>query len=254
MHRPTLVALHAHPDDESIFTGGLLVRAAQAGWRTVVVLATSGEIGATPGYHVPAGDLGAHRRREAERACAELGVDRLTVLPYRDSTLAGLPACELAEAVEDALDGESVDVLTSYDERGVYGHPDHVAVHAAGRALAAGGLPVYEATIDRAHLHRLRDALVGRRALAPWVWPADLTGRIGTNGGDLVHLTLDEDGELPAKLAAIAAHGSQVTFAREFMGIPPGAFHHLLAHEWFAPAGERSPGLEDLAAAMLAPA
>lgn len=262
--RPTLVAFHAHPDDEAIFTGGLLVRAARAGWRTVVVLATSGEAGITPGVDVA--DVGALRRREAEAACTALGVDRLVVLPFRDSGLAprrqagrGLagadPHAVLAQ-FDAALDGEAPSVVTTYDADGVYGHPDHIAVHRAGRLLAAEGIAVYEATIDRAHLHRVRDGLVGRRALAPWRWPQDLTNRLGRldPGDTTLRLALDPEEELPAKVAAVAEHASQVTFAAEFMGLPPGAFHRLFADEWFHPAGRRDDGFEALVAGRRPPA
>lgn len=255
--RPTLVALHAHPDDESIFTGGLLARAARSGWRTVVVLATSGEAGSVPGYEVD--DTGAHRRAEAAAACAVLGVDRLVLLPFTDSgmlgraagdrRLAGTHPLEVVEAIEAVLEGESPSVVTTYDEHGIYGHPDHVAVHCVGRLLADAGVAVYEATLDRRHLGRMRDELIGRRVLAPWRWPLDLTGRLGIDGDDeLLHLDLEPDGELAVKRAALAAHASQVTFAPEFMGIPPGAFHRLLAHEWFLPAGRRCTEFEELVA------
>lgn len=243
---PTLVALHAHPDDEAIFTGGLLLRAHRAGWRTVVVLATNGAAGANPGWAIA--DTAAHRRAEAEAACVGLGVDRLVVLPFTDSTLGCLPPEVIVEHLEDALEGESPTVLVTYDERGIYGHPDHVAVHCVGVRVASNGLPVYEATLSRRHLGEVRDGLVGRRALAPWRWPLDLNGRLGTAIAaepDLLHLELGAD-ELTAKVTAIAAHGSQVAYAPEFMGIPPGAFHRLLEHEWYGRRGDAHADFEHL--------
>ena len=64
----TIAFLHAHPDDEAIFTGGTLARLAAAGHRTVVVVATSGELGRDDGHLEP---LASRRRAETESACTE---------------------------------------------------------------------------------------------------------------------------------------------------------------------------------------
>src|SRR3954466_3629480 len=87
----TVVVLHAHPDDEAIFTGITLRRLADAGARTVLVMATSGELGESrvplrPGESVA-------RRRVAELECAAglLGVSRLVLLGRRDSGRPGGP-------------------------------------------------------------------------------------------------------------------------------------------------------------------
>ena len=254
---PTLVALHAHPDDEAIFTGGTLRRAATANWRVVVVFATSGEQGTTPAWG--AEDLAARRRAEAAASCVHLGVDRVEFLDLRDSgasalgsfapgTLAAACVDEVADEVAELLRGEDVDALTTYDEVGVYGHPDHVAVHQVGLALARADMPVYEATVDTRRVRAVRERLVGRRILAPWLWPADETDRLGTRRHDEV-VTADVSAELPDKLAALAEHSSQVLMARTFMGVPAGAFHHLLDHEDFVPSpGPGSPAFESLLA------
>ncbi|WP_030441797.1 PIG-L family deacetylase [Actinoplanes subtropicus] len=77
--RFTLVSFHAHPDDESLLTGGTLARAAAEGHRVVLVVATLGE----------AGGAGARRRAELHRAAEALGCARVVVLGYRDSGLHG---------------------------------------------------------------------------------------------------------------------------------------------------------------------
>src|ERR1700712_5718549 len=80
--RHTLVAFHAHPDDESLFTGGTLARASAQGHRVILVTATSGELGlAAEG----ATELGEVRRRELQEAADLLGVARLVLLGYGDS-------------------------------------------------------------------------------------------------------------------------------------------------------------------------
>src|ERR1700683_170041 len=91
---PTLMAVHAHPDDESSSTGGILARYSDEGLRTVVVTCTNGEYGDAPGGikpgakgHDPDG-VARTRRGELERACAVLGVSKLELLGYHDSGMA----------------------------------------------------------------------------------------------------------------------------------------------------------------------
>src|SRR5918996_1022733 len=91
---PTLMAVHAHPDDEATSTGGVLARYAAEGFTTVVVTCTNGELGDLPGGIKP--DAEGHdeelvvktRLDELERACRILGVTHLELLGYRDSGMA----------------------------------------------------------------------------------------------------------------------------------------------------------------------
>src|SRR5437762_7034217 len=93
----TLMAVHAHPDDESSSTGGTLARYASEGLRTVVVTCTNGELGDAPGGIKP-GEAGHDeetvaqiRLDELRAACATLGVAHLETLGYRDSGMPGWP-------------------------------------------------------------------------------------------------------------------------------------------------------------------
>ena len=87
----TLMAVHAHPDDEAIGTGGILARYAAEGVRTILVTCTNGELGDAPGGLKP--DDPDHdesvvvplRRRELEASCEILGVSHLELLGYHDS-------------------------------------------------------------------------------------------------------------------------------------------------------------------------
>ena len=80
--RPVLVSLHAHPDDEAIFTGGTIAAAVESGWRVVLVVATEGDLGSRP---ASGGEIGAHRRAEALAAASVLGIERVEFLGYGDS-------------------------------------------------------------------------------------------------------------------------------------------------------------------------
>jgi LmbE family N-acetylglucosaminyl deacetylase len=215
----TLVAFHAHPDDETLFTGGTLARAAAQGHRTVLVTATLGERGLT-------GDatsgLDAVRRRELEAACAALGVSRLVVLGYGDSgmdprepagpgTLCAAPLAEVAAKLETVLREERAGVLTIYDPHGGYGHRDHIRVHDAG-LLAARNVPdlrVFEATIPREPLvGALR--LLNRLGVRPGgMTAADLAGAYRSRS-ELTHV-IDVGPFLGQKLRALHSHASQTT-------------------------------------------
>lgn len=161
----TLLAFHAHPDDEALLTSGTMARAAAEGHRVVVVVATDGDLGLAAGEFAGDGRLGERRMAELRESARALGVARVAHLGYADSGLDGevLPdppgrvrfvrasLDEAAGRLAELLREESVDVLLSYDRSGGYGHRDHVRVHEVG-ALAAqlAGTPrVLEATVPR---------------------------------------------------------------------------------------------------------
>jgi LmbE family N-acetylglucosaminyl deacetylase len=140
----TLMTIHAHPDDEAIGTGGILKRYSIEGIRTVLVLATRGEAGEING-HVQTGkekkrvvDL---RMGELECSCRTLGVHKTYFLEYRDSGMAGTPentlpgafgtadVQEAAKRLAGIIRQERPHVITTYNEYGTYGHPDHIAVN-----------------------------------------------------------------------------------------------------------------------------
>jgi len=149
----TLMAVHAHPDDEAIGTGGVLARAAAEGIRTVVVTCTNGELGDAPGGVKPGeeghdeAEVVAIRRAELEKACRELGVEHLEMLGYHDSGMvdwsykgrsdvfAQVPVAEAAARLSGLFERYRPDVVISYEEGAAYDHPDHVQT--ARVALAA---------------------------------------------------------------------------------------------------------------------
>src|SRR5919202_5957285 len=117
-----LLAVHAHPDDETLTTGGTLARYAAEGVRTVVVTCTGGELG-----------LPGNRARELRAAADVLGVSRLVQLGYLDSGMPGAPenhrpgafhtvaTTRAAEKLAGVLEHERPQVVVTYDETGGYG-------------------------------------------------------------------------------------------------------------------------------------
>jgi N-acetyl-1-D-myo-inositol-2-amino-2-deoxy-alpha-D-glucopyranoside deacetylase len=165
----TLMTIHAHPDDETIGTGGTMAKAVRAGHRVVVVTCTRGELGEivvkemdTPDNHRRLGEI---RAGELEAAMDELGVTEWENLGYRDSDMMGREGnkdprsfwqADLDEAARRLawlIRQYKPDVVTTYNAFGGYGHPDHIRVHdvairAVPRAADPNWYPEQIETVD----------------------------------------------------------------------------------------------------------
>lgn len=171
--RSRVLFVHAHPDDETITTGGTLAALAEAGREPLLITLTRGEQGeVVPGPLeglVHAHGLAVVRQNELRTALAMLGVERHAFLGVEPARAEGLPptiyedsgmswgpdglatAAEdvsadaltrvpAVEALNDLLAGaylSGAQAIVSYDDGGGYGHPDHVLAHRIGRAVAA---------------------------------------------------------------------------------------------------------------------
>jgi len=209
-HRPTLMTVHAHPDDETISTGGVMAKAVTAGYRVVLVTCTRGEQGEivvkeldTPENHRRLGEI---RAGELEAAMAELGVTEWENLGYRDSDMMGRagnrdPRCfwqadldEAAARLTWLVRRYRPDVMTTYNSFGGYGHPDHIRTHdVAIRAFARAGEPawypeqfvegirpwapakLYETAIPVSVRDAMRDAMKAAGRPSFWEPPEDAT-------------------------------------------------------------------------------
>lgn len=241
----TFLVLHAHPDDESIFTGATIRRLADAGARVVLVAATCGELGASRLPLARDETLAERRLAELEWAADRLGVARLVLLGRRDSGLPGSAdnvhpgalACadteRLARRVAQLALSESAAAIAYDDPQGIYGHPDHLAVHQIGRRAAAMvGVTGYEVTVDRDHVQRADGHLLHAAAAA--------TGRRFGSASSEITLTLAATAtELAAKRAAIAMHASQV----EPAALTGPDVEDSYRFEWFRRSGP--PGVLD---------
>ena len=83
----TLIAFHAHPDDEALLTAGTMARAAAEGHRVVLVVATDGDLGLAASTYAGDGHLGERRLAELRASADHLGVARVEHLGYADSGL-----------------------------------------------------------------------------------------------------------------------------------------------------------------------
>ena len=243
----TVAFLHAHPDDEAIFTGGTMALLVASGHRVVLIVATGGELGVGGAHDDP---LDAVRRSETELAAELLGVHRVVFLGHHDSGMEGDPANEApgsfwsadvtaaADEVAEVLRAEAVDSFVVYDPHGIYGHPDHVQGHRVGLLAAqlAEIESVYEMTVDREYLHFVETHLVEQAAFG------DDLGLAGSHIGYSsveIDLTLDVRAQLGAKRAAMAAHVSQLPGEAPVFGLDERHFADVYGWEWYVRRGPR---------------
>jgi LmbE family N-acetylglucosaminyl deacetylase len=227
----TLMAVHAHPDDEVTGTGGILARAAASGMRTVLVTCTDGGCGDGPGGvkpgepgHDPAAVVEL-RRHELEQSCAILNVSHLELLGYADSGMMGwstndapdsfwtTPIDRAAARVAELMQQYRPDVVVTYDENGFYGHPDHIQAHRVTMAaVGSTGIPakVYWTTAPRSRMEEFGKMM--REYGADWDEPdpsaANTGPPIGLEDEDITTWvdTTEFGGQ---KFDALAAHASQ---------------------------------------------
>jgi LmbE family N-acetylglucosaminyl deacetylase len=263
----TLMAVHAHPDDEVISTGGTLARYADEGVQTVVVTCTDGSQGFGPGGVLPGQPghdveaVAATRREELIRSCAALRVTHLEILTYRDSGMAGWAAnddvasfCnaaleEAAQSVAELIGRYQPQVLLTYNANGGYGHPDHIQAHrVATAAVARTGTvsKVYHTARSQSDAERLADL---RRRLQ-----TDRPGqprRAVPQGvpDEQITTVIDTRPYLEQKRTALLAHASQLADTL-WVNAPQDDFVDLFGRESFVrvdgvPTGRREADLFD---------
>ncbi|MBP8533977.1 PIG-L deacetylase family protein [Streptomyces sp. MK37H] len=251
----TVLAFHAHPDDEALLTGGTLARLADEGHRVVLVVATDGLMDAAPPNGEPP------RMRELRAAAAVLGVDRVVHLGYADSghgplfypdppdrtRFARADTEEAAERLAAILRGEDAAMLLTYDANGGYGHRDHIKVHEVGhRAAELAKTPrVLEATIPRDAVERLV-RLIRLLRIPLRHDPAELSTRFSPRSA-ITH-RYDVRRYAHQKQSALAAHHSQMNgtgrmsaVMRRMLRLPAPIFGLLLGREWYIDVSRSRP-------------
>jgi LmbE family N-acetylglucosaminyl deacetylase len=252
----TLLLVHAHPDDESILTGGVIALAHRDGHRVVLVTATLGENGHSPSMHGAgsAATVGEVRHQELEAACFVLGVDRLELLGYRGSPFEvdgaapdprrfrTAPVGDVVGRLVSLLHEEHPDVVVTYGADGTYGHPDHVMAHRATLAaldvLAERGWTpskLYLHAVPRSLVHIVIDAA----RTAGIEFPESLAHAAGTPDEEMTTV-VDVSPVLDRKLAACVEHRSQMQLGLPLAAIAAGVFDSTFGIENFVLArGER---------------
>ncbi|WP_033309452.1 PIG-L family deacetylase [Streptomyces iakyrus] len=227
----TLMAVHAHPDDEATGTGGVLARYAAEGIRTVLVTCTDGACGDGPGGVKP-GDPGHDsaavalmRRQELQASCDVLKISDLEMLDYADSGMAGWPSNDApgafwqtpvqegAARLAELMRHYRPDVVVTYDENGFYGHPDHIQAHRitmAALEMTTLSPKVYWTTMPRSMMRRFGELMSEFGEDMPEPDPAEAAAlaEIGLPD-DEITTWVDTTAFSGQKFDALAAHASQ---------------------------------------------
>jgi LmbE family N-acetylglucosaminyl deacetylase len=260
----TLMAVHAHPDDEAISTGGILARYSLEGVRTVLVTCTDGSCGDGP-KGVKPGDAGHDRasvaemrRDELERSCAALGISDLEMLGYRDSGMMGWPTNdepgsfwtlaveEPAARIAELMRRYRPQVIVTYNENGFYGHPDHIQAHRATMAaVSSTDIPekVYFTAVPRSRFENLGERL---RELGIEE-PRATSGNSGGSGprvewgtpDEQVTTWIDVSKVADRKWESLRAHASQADNIF-FLRMGREVFRQVMGSETFVRALDRS--------------
>lgn len=254
-----LVCVHAHPDDETIVTGGVLTAAADAGRRATVITCTGGEHGEIVGPGVDPSlspeELAAVRADELAAALRVLGVDPPVWLGFVDSGMMGTatndapgsfwrtPLDTAVRPLVAHLRRLRPAVVVTYDAYGLYGHPDHIqahrvtvaAIHAAATASVHpdAGEPwlvpkAYFSTLPRSAVETLSAHLRERGLPSPFADDVP----VGTPDAR-VTTTVDVRRWLERKWAALRAHRSQLGPDSFFLNIPADIRDTAFGTEWF---------------------
>lgn len=250
----TLMAVHAHPDDESSSTGGVLAKYADEGIRTVVVTCTNGELGDAPGGIKPGAEghdeaeVAGIRLGELERACEVLGVAHLELLGYHDSGMSdwehrdrhdvfcNVSVDEAALRLSNLFEQYRPDVVVTYDEHGGYDHPDHVhASRVTMAAVARTGIPskAYFTAFRRSMFERFR-AIVEEQGgdVSEFGEPDPEQLKLMDAVEARITTSIDVGHVVERKHLALATHASQIEESL-WSRLPPEAFGTLFGEEFF---------------------
>lgn len=222
---PALLAVFAHPDDETFRSGGTLALLAQRGVRVCVLCATRGEAG-VPGMACE--EAGRLRQSELECACRALGIAPPRLLDYRDGTLGEVDEEEAVGRVLDAVRELRPQALLTWPPDGLSGHPDHVAV-SRWTMLAFQQAATLERDAPMSLYH-----LVMPRSVAE----ALALSHLCTVPDEQITLAVDVTPVLGQKLAAIQCHQSQMN-GSPILHAAPDKQRMFLGKEYFRLALKR---------------
>ena len=248
----TLMAVHAHPDDEAS-GGGILAAYADQGIRTVVVTCTNGEFGDAPGGIKPGEDghdkdeVARLRLAELEKSARILRVSDVEALGYHDSGMpdwdyknrpdafCNIPIETVADRIGGLITKYQPQVLVTYDDQGAYQHPDHVHASLAAQAAAkATGIPakVYLSTWKGSNWRKIWDALRAAGEDVPEGAEDEDRSQRALESEERITTTIDIRSVLDRKRDALFAHGSQINDSW-FSKIPQEVSEAAFGYEYF---------------------
>lgn len=228
-----LMAVFAHPDDESLAAGGLLAKYAAEGVETYLVVATRGEAGRyVDGYgQLPPETLGRIRTDELRKAAEILGIRRTFFLGYRDGQVDQVDPDEATGRIAEHIRLVRPDVVITFGPDGLYGHPDHVAISqltsaavvAAAETRSDHGVRRPAHSVSKVY-HLAWSAPTWDRyqsALKRLVLRVDGVERAAASWPDWAITTvIDTSAHADTARRAVAAHHSQMAMYGRFNALP----------------------------------
>ncbi len=252
----SLMAIFAHPDDESFGNGGTLAKYGEEGVFTSLLCATRGEAGeiSDPALATP-DNLGQVREQELRLACSILGIQDLRFLGYVDGTLGGIDQEECTRRMVRAIRELKPQVIFTFGPEGVYGHPDHIAVsqmatdafHLAGDSSAFPEhfreglkpwipLKLYYVAPPRERFKRMGERVA--QLVPHTAWDSRDWDTFGVPEANIT--TCVEVGRyVDTKLAAIAAHQTQIPEDHPFGLLPRDVLRQFFGEECYVLAESR---------------
>lgn len=251
-----ILAVFAHPDDESLTCGATLAWCSAGGARVALLCVTRGEAGErTPGCRDDVA-LSTIRRGELHEAAQLLGIQDVTLLDHPDGALPDVDWNVFRQEMVVAIRHFQPDVVVTFGADGLYWHPDHIFVHErvteAVRQLGPGGPALYFVVFPDGLMRRVLETAQANpgapSGLSLWHMDADAFGAYAQPPT----LTIDASRFVGAKMAALRSHRSQVGEQSPFSWLTDAQAASLLGREYFvrADAGNTAPTfLDDLGAA-----
>jgi LmbE family N-acetylglucosaminyl deacetylase len=239
----TVLAVFAHPDDESLACGGTLARLADDGVRVVLLCASHGERGSSADPAVLRGpELGRVRADELRAATKVLGISDVILLDHPDGEMRWCNVELMHDQIVQALKDYSPDAVITFDADGLYWHLDHIGIHerttTAVQTLGANAPPLYYVTIPRGVMRQVTDAAVANG----WVPAGSTLFGITPDAFGLAtephSLAVDVTEWVPRKMAALRCHHTQIGPNNPFAQLGTAEATRWLAIEHFRRAFE----------------
>ncbi|WP_059041726.1 PIG-L deacetylase family protein [Paenibacillus rubinfantis] len=223
-NRKTIAFLYAHPDDETFGCSYLIRQIADEGGQAVLLTATRGDAGKTGHLgEMTREQLAARRDKELDKAAEILGISVVEQLGLPDGKLSEVDPTLLREKIADFLQRHQAEVVITFPEDGLSGHPDHIAIHYAVNEVVLGG---HAPTVQKLYYNQLGS------------YTSEHSSVLRVDGGD----------RWEAKRQALAAHESQVWSVERVFGVlgpmvPPG--FEIESFELVWERGERYPQVNE---------
>jgi LmbE family N-acetylglucosaminyl deacetylase len=211
----TVLAVFAHPDDESLACGGTLARLADDGVRIVLFCASHGERGSSADPAVLRGpELGRVRAGELRAAAKVLGISDVILLDHPDGEMRWANVELMHDQIVQAVRDYSPDAVITFDADGLYWHLDHIGIHerttTAVQSFGAAAPPLYYVTIPRGVMRQVTDAAVANGCVPAGSTLFGITPDAFGLAAEPHSLAVDVTEWVPRKMAALRCHETQM--------------------------------------------